>query len=258
MERGAMGNQGADHKKFIMPVDYSQYPDNWFTEIRPAILERAGHKCEQCKVENYKIILRGSWNGKPAYQDEDGMIYDAETSERIGGDYVGEVDRSGKNRFIKVILTVAHICNDSMCKNLLHLLALCQRCHLRLDIGHHTKNRRANRMKKQGQLDLVNELKSAIMPFQVAPGTYLYGVEDTKRIIVFQGGNRGGKTMHQERILKELEDKGVRVITAKRDIPLKGNSYEFDGDEPIEDRILRLMRENCDKDAITGNGEPRK
>ena len=29
-----------------MPVDYSNYPANWMSEIRPAILSRAGLRCE--------------------------------------------------------------------------------------------------------------------------------------------------------------------------------------------------------------------
>ena len=37
-----------------MPVDYSKYPPNWKTEIRPRILKRAGNKCEECGAENYK------------------------------------------------------------------------------------------------------------------------------------------------------------------------------------------------------------
>lgn len=196
-----------------MPCDYSKYPDNWFTEIRPQVLERAGYKCEQCGVPNYKIILRGIWNDQPAYQDEDGTIYDAETSKIIGEDYVGEVCTNEKQKATKVILTVAHLCNDSQCKNLLHLLALCQRCHLRLDMGHHVKNRRANRLRKAGQLDLLEmtiKVKSAMMPFQVAPGTYIYDAPE------HPGEWKDGK------------------------VP----------PELIEQRIKRLMEENCDKAAF--------
>lgn len=158
-----------------MPVDYkNSYPPNWFTEIRPSILERAGHKCEQCGVPNYKVILRGVYDGQPVYQDDVFTIYDAETSEVITTDYANWID--GK-KFIKVILTIAHICHDSMCTNPLHLLALCQRCHLRLDMGHHVKNRKANKLKKAGQLDLFNQVNEAIMKFQVAPGTMYYETE---------------------------------------------------------------------------------
>lgn len=37
-----------------MPVNYSIYPPNWFTQIRPRILERAGHRCEKCQAANYQ------------------------------------------------------------------------------------------------------------------------------------------------------------------------------------------------------------
>lgn len=46
-----------------MPCNYKNYPPNWFTEIRPRILERAKNCCEQCFVKNYEIILRGEWAG---------------------------------------------------------------------------------------------------------------------------------------------------------------------------------------------------
>ena len=36
-----------------MPCDYKKYPPTWKTEIRPRILKRADHKCEECAVENY-------------------------------------------------------------------------------------------------------------------------------------------------------------------------------------------------------------
>jgi hypothetical protein len=39
-----------------MPCDYSRYPANWFTEIRPRILARAGDQCERCGVPNHENI----------------------------------------------------------------------------------------------------------------------------------------------------------------------------------------------------------
>jgi len=58
-----------------MPCDYSKYPPNWKTEIRPRILARAGQlivdgkiekqaKCENCGVPNREIGTRkanGEW-----------------------------------------------------------------------------------------------------------------------------------------------------------------------------------------------------
>jgi 5-methylcytosine-specific restriction endonuclease McrA len=118
-----------------MPIDYSKYPKNWKTEIRPSVLERAGHRCEQCKVPNYAIVCRGEWVGKPAYQTDDGKIFCAETGERIGSDYVGEVWVGKKQTITKIVLTVAHLDHDVENHNvsLDRLKALCQRCHLKYD-----------------------------------------------------------------------------------------------------------------------------
>lgn len=41
-----------------MPIDYKNYPENWKTEIRPAILERANNCCEFCGVKNYSVGYR--------------------------------------------------------------------------------------------------------------------------------------------------------------------------------------------------------
>jgi hypothetical protein len=65
-----------------MPIDYKNYPANWKTEIRPAILQRAQNKCEQCGVKNASLILRGHYAGKSAYQDLDGFVFCAETGKK--------------------------------------------------------------------------------------------------------------------------------------------------------------------------------
>jgi len=129
-----------------MPIDYKKYPANWKSEIRPTILERAEHKCEFCNVPNYKWIIRGVRNGVEAYQDDDGNIYDANTSERIGDDYVGEVDESGKNPLIKIVLTIAHLDHDIANNNPENLKALCQRCHNRHDKDYRKQNRQKNKL----------------------------------------------------------------------------------------------------------------
>jgi ribosomal protein L37AE/L43A len=133
-----------------MPIDYKKYPKNWKTEIRPNILQRAENKCEFCNVENHKIIIRGKWNGVECYQDENGYIYNAENSEYMGGDYLGEVHPT--NKLIKVVLTVAHLDHDINNNDYSNLKALCQRCHNRHDIGF----RKVNRKKNKGLLFLFD------------------------------------------------------------------------------------------------------
>lgn len=135
----------------IKPENKSRYPKEW-KQIRERILKRAGDKCEFCNVSNKKIIFRGRrWN-RDVYQDDDGTIFCAENSERLGDDYVGEIENF--NRITKVVLTIAHLdhtpenCSDD------NLRALCQRCHLRYDKEHHAKNARETRKKKTRQTSL--------------------------------------------------------------------------------------------------------
>jgi len=85
-----------------MPIDYKKYPPFWII-IRLYILARAENKCELCGAENYKP----HW-------------------------------KTGS----RVILTVAHIDQDVNNNNKYNLLALCQRCHLKIDMPYKIKKRK--------------------------------------------------------------------------------------------------------------------
>lgn len=78
-----------------MPIDYKNYPPNWKTEIRPRILARAKHRCENCGIPNYFIFPGGG----------------------------------------KVILTISHKDRDPENFDVKdeRLQALCQACHLDYD-----------------------------------------------------------------------------------------------------------------------------
>lgn len=100
-----------------MPIDYSEYPDNW-SEISEYIrFERAGNRCETCGAENRKP--------HPDTGSE-------------------------------VVLTVAHIRHEKSDvrynpdeynpddeEN--NLVAECQRCHLTRDAKLHARNRKYGR-----------------------------------------------------------------------------------------------------------------
>ena len=92
-----------------MPIDYSNYPANWKTEIRPAILARAGNQCE----------------GSPLYPD---------CRARNGDPH--PVTGS------KVVLTIAHMDHTPANCEPRNLRAWCQRCHLTYDAAHRARERR--------------------------------------------------------------------------------------------------------------------
>ena len=133
-----------------MPIDYKQYPENWKSEIRPRILERANNKCEFCGVENHITIIRGKVHGYAVYQKENGDIYDAEDSTYICSDYFGEIECGKNAREFKIVLTVAHLDHDTTNNDDSNLKALCQRCHNRYDM----KQRVHNRKSKPNQTEL--------------------------------------------------------------------------------------------------------
>lgn len=136
-----------------MPCDYKQYPPNWKTEIRPAIMARAEGKCEWCKVPNLAFVVRGKWGDDDVWQDDEGSIHSAKDGEHLGDNYVGDLD--GKTRYTRIVLTIAHIHNpDKMDCRPENLAALCQKCHLGHDLKHHMENARNTRNKKKGLTDL--------------------------------------------------------------------------------------------------------
>jgi len=131
-----------------MPCDYSKYPANWKTEIRPRILARAGEvrneageiikeaECEWCKAPNhrYRLFIPGSTR----------IIYRGPN----------EVPTS---KDVQIILTIAHLDHDLTNNDDENLAALCQGCHLKHDAGQHAETARETREAKTGQISLFTE-----------------------------------------------------------------------------------------------------
>ncbi len=138
------------------PINYADYPVNWKTEIRPAILKRANNCCESCKVENYSIVFRGFINRnqpteKEIYQDIEGRVFDADNSNLLFTDFFASIyplNGNPESKAIKIVLTIAHLDHCIKNNNYENLRAWCQRCHNRYD----SVNRRENRKKKQPDL----------------------------------------------------------------------------------------------------------
>lgn len=91
-----------------MPMDRAKYPDNW-EQISLAIRERARWHCEFCgAIQGQAHPITGA----------------------------------------KVVLTVAHLDNDTAHNDPENLRALCQRCHLRYDAELHVRHARETRIRR--------------------------------------------------------------------------------------------------------------
>jgi len=127
-----------------MPINYADYPPNWKTEIRPAILERAGHKCEFCGVPD-------RW-----YRVTECEVDEAFASGSEGHFYAGENYAAGIGpKPVFIVLTIAHIHDKNpMNCDPRNLAALCQRCHLRHDAKDNAVKRRQAENDRVGQSTL--------------------------------------------------------------------------------------------------------
>lgn len=113
-----------------MPIDYTRYPPNWGTEIRPAVLHRAKDKCEFCGLKNgstvysvgFKILEHGSYKNRRIWFRNKQDAYREATN-------VNSIKKAN------VVLTIAHLDHDETNHevSLDRLAALCQVCHLRYD-----------------------------------------------------------------------------------------------------------------------------
>lgn len=127
-----------------MPIDYKKYPANWKSfslEIRNI---RSDGKCEECGVKNYAVGARDRF-GKFHAEDE---IHNMNSD--IGADLFSH---KFDTKMTRIVLTVAHLDNKGgicdckertgrKCAKPDHVLALCQRCHLQMDMPKHIENRR--------------------------------------------------------------------------------------------------------------------
>jgi hypothetical protein len=145
-----------------MPVNYRKYPTNWKTEIRPRILARANHRCEECGVENYSQIIRSSVDpSRYLLFDREELAY------RLNGELARMSEWGDEFIFspeIRIVLTIAHLDHDTANNADDNLRALCQRCHLRYDKTHHATNAKRTRntnkrtqIQQTGQLELIGE-----------------------------------------------------------------------------------------------------
>lgn len=137
-----------------MPCDYSKYPTDWKTVIRPAILRRAKNKCEICGLENHLIISRDNKRGLIKDLMNGPVWQYAENGKLVKSNYSWRLTDWCSDHMAKVILTIMHLDHDTTNNDYSNLKAACQKCHLNHDLAHHKKNSRETRKRKRGLMEL--------------------------------------------------------------------------------------------------------
>lgn len=112
-----------------MPCNYKDYPANW-KEIIAEKKRKHNNKCELCYAPNGEQVTR--MDNTNEYPWRPGYI--------SCWKHVGGVD--SRMPMTKIVLTVHHIDSDKTNNSDANLILLCQRCHLRLDMEKHVKNRK--------------------------------------------------------------------------------------------------------------------
>lgn len=104
-----------------------RYPKDW-PAISKAIRDRAGHRCEKCKAPNGALVLRFTsedYHPTPVYMTDTGEVFSAEDGASVG--WENAPDFEGK--WVRVVLTVAHLDHQPENCDPSNLRAWCQRCH---------------------------------------------------------------------------------------------------------------------------------
>lgn len=127
----------------IRPENKDRYPSNW-KAIRQSVLERAGNRCEWCRVDNYAI----------GWRDSQGRFFQWNNSQV-------EALFAGKKP-IRIILTVAHLDHQPENNDPSNLAALCQRCHNRHDVADRVKGKRGRRRARIAESQAVLKFNPAV------------------------------------------------------------------------------------------------
>lgn len=153
-----------------MPIDYSKYPGWWKQFSEWVRFERADNKCEQCQAPNGETVSRGYIAAGIPFWAKDGSVFNAHNGERLNVGF--SVHEIRFDRYTKIVLTVAHLDHEGgicdckartgrKCARADHCLALCQRCHLLMDLPHHIA-------KRQETLAISNDAKRPLFQLEGA------------------------------------------------------------------------------------------
>lgn len=130
-----------------MPISRTNYTKDW-RQVSFRKREDAGWKCEACGVPDGCAVLRN-----PANPDEY-VRYDAATRTHYLGFSDQEVPEYAVpdwGQYVTIVLTVAHVDQDSMNNAPSNLRCWCQRCHLNYDRPFNIAKKQRKRVIASGQ-----------------------------------------------------------------------------------------------------------
>lgn len=147
----------------ILPENKHLYPSNWKIEIVPRILKRDNYMCKKCKLHHHAVGYRddtGKFNrcGGNLLVDQIGYGLDPNNGEIISykrakewADWETQNDELG-NKYIVIVLTVAHLDHNPANCDDKNLAALCQKCHNSYDAPHRAITRKRNKYSGMNKL----------------------------------------------------------------------------------------------------------
>lgn len=147
----------------VKPENKSRYPMNWKQISEDIRFNRANNRCEVCGVANYAV----------GHRDENGSFIPI--SGNVFADYAGEglsypslkcltyseakaiADSENENcedgqKYIVVVLTVAHLDHQPENCDYSNLMAMCQKCHNNYDRKHRDRTIRKSKMVGQTEI----------------------------------------------------------------------------------------------------------
>jgi len=228
----------------IKPENRKRYPKNWKSEIRPEVLERAGHCCEgspkypDCRVANY----------------ENHPVTDS-----------------------KVVLTIAHLDHDPTNNGQLgdrpNLKAWCQKCHNTYDAPHQRKRVFIMAHANDSGLPVAKQMgcgesqKSTIINGCDLANPNSFGKQQWKKFEPKSWNwivNRGKGLAHSRSA--RLERQGHREIRTGQKFPMPPGECQYEWEQPrtIKPRLggaddehssgLDPNRNRIDRLRLLGNG----
>lgn len=145
----------------IRPENMAKYPGGsirspeWLA-IRERIGQRSGWKCEACQAPHGELVCRGKVEDRGVYMVESGDTFDEDTGERIGCLHLYDL---AAPRWVKIVLTVAHVDGDETNNDDENFKHWCQLHHNRHDAKSRAANAAITRAEKVGQMDLLGRTR---------------------------------------------------------------------------------------------------